>query len=380
MHDSRLDRLAHVLVRYSTAVRKDDLVLITGPTGAAGLATAVYAQVLAAGGHPWVRLYPEDCSEVLLKQGSTAQLGFCHPFETHVVAKTNVRIVFWASENTKSLSNVDPGRQALVSKGRKPLLDLFMKRAGLPKSNPDRLRWVGTAVPTQAAAQDAEMSLREYADFVFGAGKLDEKDPIAAWKKSSRAQARLCDFLDKAREMHITAPGGTDIRFGIRGRRWINCDGHENFPDGEVFTGPQDVNGTVCYSFPAVHGGREVHDIRLTFRGGRVIEAGATKGEEFLHRMLDLDDGARSLGEIAIGTNYGITRYTKNTLFDEKIGGTFHAAVGAGYPESGNSNESGLHWDMVCDLRTGGTIAADGEVFHRDGRFLRDGWPGTGPS
>ncbi|MBW7905006.1 MAG: aminopeptidase [Phycisphaerae bacterium] len=377
MHDSRLDRLAHVLVRYSTAVRKDDLVLITGPTGAAGLATAVYAQVLAAGGHPWVRLYPEDCSEVLLKQGSTAQLGFCHPFETHVVAKTNVRIVFWASENTKSLSNVDPGRQALVSKGRKPLLDLFMKRAGLPKSNPDRLRWVGTAVPTQAAAQDAEMSLREYADFVFGAGKLDEKDPIAAWKKSSRAQARLCDFLDKAREMHITAPGGTDIRFGIRGRRWINCDGHENFPDGEVFTAPIEdaTEGTVVYDVPSVFGGREVENVRLTFRAGKVVEASAGKNEAFLVKMLDQDPGARILGELAIGTNYSIQKGTRNTLFDEKIGGTFHAALGAAYPESGGRNKSGLHWDMVCDLRRGGRIMVDGEVISERGRFKRADWP-----
>jgi aminopeptidase len=164
---------------------------------------------------------------------------------------------------------------------------------------------------------------------------------------------------------------------------WINCAGESNFPDGEVFTGPNlkhadgGVNGIVKYTFPAVHNGREVHDIELTFEGGRVVDAKASKGLDFLEAMLDQDEGARSLGEIAIGTNYQVTEYTKNTLFDEKIGGTFHAAVGAGYPETGNDNQSGLHWDMVCDLRTGGTITVDGEVISRDGKFVFDGWPGN---
>jgi aminopeptidase len=165
--------------------------------------------------------------------------------------------------------------------------------------------------------------------------------------------------------------------------RWINCAGESNFPDGEVFTGPNleaadgGVNGVVRYSFPAVHHGREVHDIQLTFEKGRVVDAKASKNLDFLLQMLDQDEGARRVGEIAIGTNYNITRYSKNTLFDEKIGGTFHAAVGAGYPETGNANESGLHWDMVCDLREGGTITVDGEVISRDGRFVFPGWPGT---
>lgn len=168
---------------------------------------------------------------------------------------------------------------------------------------------------------------------------------------------------------------------------WINCDGHENFPDGEVFTGPNlqaadgGVNGVVRYSFPAVYRGREVHDIELTFEKGRVVDAKASKNLDYLLAMLDQDEGARSLGEIAVGTNYQIQRYTKNTLFDEKIGGTFHAAVGAGYPETGNSNSSGLHWDMVCDLRaddgpgSGGTVEVDGEIISKDGRFVFEGWP-----
>ncbi|MBL8828688.1 MAG: aminopeptidase, partial [Planctomycetaceae bacterium] len=193
----------------------------------------------------------------------------------------------------------------------------------------------------------------------------------------SERQQRVVDFLNDKHEIRFVTPQGTDLRLAIEGRRWINCDGHENFPDGEVFTGPIETatEGVVCYSFPAVHGGREVHNIRLEFRGGRVVNASADKGEEFLLAMLDQDAGARVLGEIAIGTNYSIKRYSKNTLFDEKIGGTFHAAVGAAYPETGGKNESGLHWDMVCDLRNGGQIFVDGQLISENGRFVDPRWP-----
>jgi len=202
-------------------------------------------------------------------------------------------------------------------------------------------------------------------------------DPAAAWREISVRQQRVVDYLNGKKEIRFTTPQGTDLTLGVEGRTWINCDGHENFPDGEVFTGPIETatEGVVCYSFPAVHGGREAENIRLTFRGGKVVDATATKGEEFLIAMLDQDDGARTLGEIAIGTNYSISKYTKNTLFDEKIGGTFHAAVGAAYPESGGTNESGLHWDMVCDLRNGGKIHVDGKLISENGRFLEDAWP-----
>ena len=245
------------------------------------------------------------------------------------------------------------------------------------------LKWVGTQFPTQASAQDAERSLREYEDFVFKAGYLDHDDPAAKWNEIREKQQRVADYLNGKSLIHFQTPEGTDLKVNVDGMTWINCAGESNFPDGEVFTGPNlkhadgGVNGVVKYSFPAVHNGREVHDIELTFEGGRVVGAKASKGLAFLEVMLDQDEGARNLGEIAVGTNYQITEYTKNTLFDEKIGGTFHAAVGAGYPETGNDNQSGLHWDMVCDLRTGGTITVDGEVISRDGKFVFDGWPGN---
>ena len=224
------------------------------------------------------------------------------------------------------------------------------------------------------------MSLAEYEEFVFRAGLLHLDDPAAAWREVSERQQRVVDYLNGKNEVRFVTPAGTDLTVGVSGRTWLNCDGHENFPDGEVFTGPIEdaTEGVVCFSFPAVHGGREADGVRLTFKAGKVVDATAEKGQDFLVAMLDQDAGARVLGEIALGTNYSIDRYTKNTLFDEKIGGTFHAAVGAAYPETGGTNQSALHWDMVCDLRQGGEVYVDGQLISRDGRFLNPDWPGAG--
>lgn len=377
MHDPRLDRLAKVLVNYSVRVEKDDLVVISGMTAAEPAIAAVYREVLRAGGHPWVRISSELCRELHVKHGRDEQLRHTSPFEKYVIAHCNVYITFWGEENTRSLSNVNPARQALVSKARRPVLMKFMKRTALPAGHPDHLRWVGSQFPTNAHAQDAEMSLAEYADFVFNGGRLNEKNPVAAWKKLGAAQQRLAGVLNKGRELRIRTPAGTDIRFGTKGRKWINCDGKANFPDGEVFTGPLEdaTEGTVYYTFPAVAGGREVTDIRLTFKAGRVVDASASKNEAFLIKMLDQDKGARVAGELALGTNYAIQRFTRNTLFDEKIGGTFHIAVGASIPESGGKNQSGLHWDMVGDLRKGGVVELDGKVISKNGKFVKAGWP-----
>ncbi|HUK81746.1 MAG TPA: aminopeptidase, partial [Verrucomicrobiae bacterium] len=205
---------------------------------------------------------------------------------------------------------------------------------------------------------------------------LDSRDPIASWKRISKEQQALTDFLNKSREVRIVAED-TDLRYSCKGRKWINCDGRYNFPDGEVFTGPVEhsVEGHVKFSFPAVHGGREVDGVRLTFEHGKVVKAEASKGQDFLRAMIAMDKGASYLGEAAIGTNYNIKRHTKNTLFDEKIGGTVHFALGAGFPETGAKNRSGLHWDMVCDLRKGGEIYVDGELIQRSGRFLDKRFP-----
>jgi len=372
MRDPRLEKLADVLVNYSVGVKKDQLVRISGGSESRMLIVELYRQVLAAGAHAFVRTGFEELDEVFLKNGDDAQLAFVNPITVAEVERIDCHIGIWADENTRAKSNVDPKRMGIQQAARKPIMETFLKRA----SSGD-LRWVGTQYPTQGSAQDAEMSLAEYEEFVFSAGLLHHADPVASWKKISERQQRLTDFMNGKRDYHVVAANGTDVRMSVENRLWINCDGHENFPDGEVFTGPviDSVNGQINFSFPAVHHGRECDGVKLTFKDGKVIDAHATKGEQFLFSMLDMDAGSRFLGECAIGTNFGITRYTRNTLFDEKIGGTVHFALGAGYPETGNSNESGLHWDMVVDLREGGFVEIDGEKVNVDGKFVREGYP-----
>ncbi len=215
------------------------------------------------------------------------------------------------------------------------------------------------------------MSLAEYEEFIFNAAHVDAKDPIAYWNNVHKEQEKIRKILNTKKKIHVLAKD-TDLTVSVAGRKWINCSGKENFPDGEVFTGPVEnsADGHISYSFPGSHGGREVNDIQLWFKKGVVVKATASKGEEFLSSMLDMDPGARRLGEFAFGTNYGVKKYTKNTLFDEKIGGTIHLAVGSGYPETGSTNKSSLHWDMMCDLRKNGEVYADNELIYKNGRFL----------
>jgi aminopeptidase len=372
MRDPRLEKLADVLVNYSVGVKPGQLVRINAPPVAEPLIIELYRKVLAAGGHPAVRMAPEELNEILFKHGSDEQLKYVNPLAVFEYEKIDCSIGVWGEENTKALSNVDPKRIGMSQGARKPLMDIFMKRAA-----EGSLHWTGTQYPTQASAQDAEMSLAEYEDFVFTAGLLDRADPVAAWRQVSERQQRLVDFLNGKSDYHVVAANGTDVKMSVAGHTWINCDGHENFPDGEVFTGPvvESVDGQINFSFPAVHHGRECDGVKLTFRNGKVVDASATKGQDFLFSMLDMDAGSRFLGECAIGTNYQIQRYTRNTLFDEKIGGTVHFALGAGYPETGNKNQSGLHWDMVVDLRRGGYVEIDGTKINVDGTFTREGFP-----
>jgi len=372
MNDPRLDKLANVLVNYSAGIKAGQLVRINGPSVAEPLIVALAREVIAVGGHAAVYMSPDEISELKYKYGNDEQLKYISPMAWSMVENIDASIGIWASSNTKALTNCDPSRQAVASAALRPWKDKFFERAASGK-----LKWVGTQFPCYAHAQDAEMSLGEYEDFVYRAGMLDKSDPAAAWAEVAVRQGRVVDWLMGKKQMRITTPGGTDVAFGLDDRTWINCCGHENFPDGEVFTGPLEdsTQGVMAYSFPACHGGREVHDIVLTFKAGKVVDAQASKNQEYLYEMLDQDAGARTLGELAIGTNYSITRYTKNTLFDEKIGGTFHTAVGSGYPETGSKNKSGLHWDMVCDLREGGKIWVDGELISENGRFLNADWP-----
>jgi aminopeptidase len=364
--DPRVERLAAVIVDYSTAVAAGDLVVLEGSSAGAPLLRALHRRVLEAGGNPQARTPVDGLAELLLTRGSDAQLDWVSPSRYVEFETADVRIFVDAEVNTRALSGVDPARQARASKAREKLQELHMKRAAAGD-----LRWAVTIYPTHASAQDAEMSLVEYEDFVYGAGKLELEDPVSAWRSFGAELARLAAWLGSTRELRVVADG-TDLRVGVAGRTWIPCGGKENFPDGECFTGPLEasVDGEVAFGFPASFAGRSVENVRLVFRDGEVVEATATKGEAFLREMLAVDAGARRAGEFAFGMNWDIQEYTRNTLFDEKIGGTVHLALGRSYPESGGVNQSALHWDLVCDLRRGSEVFADGELVYENGRFL----------
>ena len=231
-------------------------------------------------------------------------------------------------------------------------------------------RWVVTQFPCPAYAQEADMSLREYENFVYAATFCDQPDPVQAWGEVRVRQQRLVDWLRGKRQVAVRGPN-IDLTLSIEGRTFINSDGRRNMPSGEIFTGPVEdsVNGWVRFSYPAIRAGREVEGVELEFAQGKVVAARAKKNEAFLLSQLDSDWGARFLGEFAFGSNYGITRFTKSILYDEKIGGTLHMAVGAGYPETGSQNHSSVHWDFICDMRDNSEVLIDGELFYRNGEF-----------
>jgi aminopeptidase len=366
MADPRVEAVAKILVDYSVEVQPNQLVRISGGSAGTPLILAVYQKVLERGAHPFLEVGPEEAEDLLYAFASNVQLDYVPPFLKDIIEQIDASIGIWTDVNTKQLTNADPAKQTRRSVARRPLSDRFLERAANRE-----LRWTGTLYPTQAFAQDAEMSLREFEDFVYGACLVHEPDPIKAWKKISKEQQRVTNWLKKARKIHVIGLD-TDLKLEVTGRKWINCDGHENFPDGEIFTGPieDSVNGHIRYTFPACAYGREVEDVRLRFKDGKVIKATAAKNEEFLLKMLKSDKGASYVGEFSFGTNSGIQRFTKNILFDEKIGGTIHLALGKGYPESGSKNKSAIHWDMVCDLRKGGEVRVDETLFLKDGKIL----------
>jgi aminopeptidase len=358
--------MSEVLVKYCLALKPGNLFRIESPYLAEPLIREVYRAALQAGANPFTRIGLSGLAPLRFRYASDEQLKFVPELERLEMEKIDARLTLWCDWNTKELSNVDPTKIALANGARRELFTIYMDRVA--KGD---LRWCGTLYPSQAGAQDAEMSLDDYETFVFNAMRLDQPDPIAEWQRVSQEQDRLVRILNETKEIEMRTKD-TRLKFRCAGRKWINCDGKMNFPDGEIFTCPieDSVEGEIHYTFPAVYSGKEVEDVRLRFEKGKVVEARAAKGEEFLNAMLDTDSGSRHVGEISFGTNYSIQRFTRNTLFDEKIGGTMHVAVGASLKEAGGRNESAVHWDMVCDFRQGGEVFADGKLIHKDGRFL----------
>jgi len=366
LRDPRAANLAQILVGYSTRVQEGDKVVIEGDSAAEPLLLAVYEETLKAGGLPILNVAVEGQAASYFKLASDAQLDWVSPLSEWMVDEADVRIAVGASTNTRELSAIPPERQTRRQTATGELMTRAMKR-----SAEGAYRWCYTLYPTAAYASEAEMSLADYEDFYFGACLTDGPEPLSAWRRASEECKRLSEWIEGHEQVRVTAPG-TDITLGIAGRKFIPCDGEHNMPDGEFFTGPVEdsVEGEVTFHLPAVIGGREVSGVRLRFEAGKVVEASAERGEEYLIKLLDTDDGARRLGELGIGTNYAIDRGTREVLLDEKIGGTIHMAVGASYPESGGTNDSAVHTDLVCDLRLGGRLEVDGEVMQEDGKFV----------
>jgi len=365
MPDPRFAKWAQVIAEYSVGIRPGDKVFIHASPVAAPLALEVAREVLQRGGYPQFIIDLPGMDEIFLKYGSDAQLKIEPPMLRKGIEEFDVRIRIYAETNTKALTNVDP-RKLAAYMAAKSMTPTFMHRQATGE-----LRWCATAYPTEAYAQDADMSLAEFEEFVFGAGLLDDPDPVARWREVAARQQKLVEWLRGKRRIQVKGPN-CEMTVGIEGRTFINADGTKNFPDGEIFTGPEETvtEGWIKFTYPAIYRNREVDGVELEFRKGRVVKAGARKGEDYLISTLDADEGARTLGEFAIGTNAGIQHFTRNILFDEKIGGTIHVAVGAGYPDTGSKNASGVHWDMICDTRDGTEISVDGVPFYRSGEFL----------
>ena len=352
MIDPRVATLAKILVHYSIRAKKGEVVVINASSEAAPLALECYKEVLKVGAFPKINFSMPGFAYTYYKYSDFHQLKNFPKISKFEAENLNGIINIGAPFNTKEFSNIDPQKIALRQKVTRPISDIIIKK-----------KWVGCDYPTNALAQDAEMSLEEFENFLFGATNLD-------WKKESKKQDKLKKVLDKGEQVRIVSDD-TDLTFSIKGRQGIKCDGKRNMPDGEVFIAPVETTteGFIHYSYPVIYGGREVSGVTLKFKKGAVVSAKAEKNEKFLKTMISIDKGAKYLGEFGIGLNPHITRFIKQILFDEKIGGTIHLALGKAYKEGGGRNVSALHWDMIKDLRKGGAFYIDNKLIQKNGKF-----------
>ncbi len=368
MTDPRIARLADLIVDYSIELGPGQVFRIDALDVAAPLALAFYRSALRAGACPYATLGLEGTLEILLEHGTEEQITYVSQLQWDEIEEMDAIVTIWSEGNTRALSRVDPGRHASYLAAQRRLHNRRWERIAAGE-----MRWCGTLFPTNAHAQDAGMSLSSYEDFVFSACHVDTGDAAEHWRLVAASLRARAKALGAVKELRILGPD-TDLRVSVEGRTWIAADGSYNMPDGEVFTSPVEdaTEGEIRYTFPAIYHGREVEDIRLRFEGGRVVHAEAARGDDYLKTLLDMDAGASIVGEVAFGLNYEIDRFTRNILFDEKIGGTMHLALGSAFAQAGGSNTSGLHWDMICDLRADGEVYADGELVWQAGRFLHE--------
>ncbi len=357
MRDDLIARWADLLVDYCLRVAPGETILIGSEWEGRPLVAACYKAVVLRGAYPLVRLDFPELTEFFLRNATDDQLAFVPPVAVYEAQAVAARIRISAESDTRAMSRVDPKRQAIADRARDPIRKSF-----------GQSRWVVTQFPTAAYAADAAMSPADYEAFVASAMFLDRPDPVAAWQDLGRNQAGLVEFMIGVRSVRVEA-ADTDLTLSVAGRTWINSDGRRNMPSGEIFTGPVEdtPRGRLRCGFPVCRDGRELKGIALEFDSGRVVSARADEGEDYLLSMLDLDPGARRLGELGLGLNAGIRQFTGSILYDEKIGGTVHLALGQSYPETGGVNASALHWDLIVDTRAGGRVTADGRVVMEDG-------------
>jgi aminopeptidase len=351
---------ADLLVGYCLEPEPGDQVLVRSTDLAAPLLVELQRALLERDAWPLLRVELPGQTEGFYRHARDRHLDELSPLALEEARQATHSLSIQAPEDTSALAEIDPERLARAARGRQPARELTLSK-----------RWATTLWPTAALADRAGMTLEELAAFVSRATFLDRTDPIRAWTGLRDFQARLIDRLQGVRELRIEAEG-TDLTLQVADRTWVNSDGRRNMPSGEVFTGPLEssATGTIRYTVPSSPAGVDVAGVELTFEDGEVVAHSATTGADYLERALATDPGARFLGEVGIGTNFGIDRAIGVILFDEKIGGTVHTALGRSYPETGGTNESALHWDLICDLRQGGRLLADGEVLQENGRFV----------
>jgi aminopeptidase len=365
MTDAHVEKLAKVLVNYSLELKPGQTFWLRTTPLAEELNLAIYEEAVKAGAHVFVDQRMPGAEEIFFKYASDKQLDYISPVRKILAEDFDASLYIDAEHNSRSLSGIDGARMARTRKAFAELFHKTMKRAA-----EGTYRWCVTVYPTHAMAQDADMSLSDYREFVYGACMLNEADPVAFWREEGRKQTDLAQWL-KGHDRVALKGANVDVTLSIKDRLFEISDGKYNLPDGEIFTSPLEdsVNGWIRFKYPALYDGQEVTDIELWFENGRVVKEKAEKNQALLTSLLNTDAGARTLGEWGIGTNYGIQRFSKNMLFDEKIGGTIHFAVGLGFPECGGKNESGLHWDMLCDMADS-EITVDEELFYRNGKVV----------
>jgi aminopeptidase len=352
MPDPRILKLAQIIVNHSTSIKKREIVVLRFDEDAKDLALEIYKLILKKDAEAILKPSIEGFDYAFYENAQESHLKKLMKVDMIRAKTADAWIYLSASRNRAELSNIDTKKVTMRAKANEPLNEEIEKK-----------KWLVCEYPTNSWAQDAEMSLEELEDFVFSATNID-------WKEQGKKQEKLKHILGKGKAVRITAKD-TDITFSIRGRKAISGDGKDNMPDGEVFISPVEdsANGYITFSYPAIMKGKEVHNIKLEFSKGEVIDFSATKNEDILKECLAIDKGAKRLGEFGIGMNPKITKFTKELLFDEKIIGTIHLALGAGFPESGGKNKSGIHWDMITDMRNNGKLYIDGKLIQKNGKF-----------